>query len=392
MAVAALAAPVLFALLDSAPPAPAADLQSQLEAKQSELGEVQERKGVLTTTIAHNKAQISSLEGQVSSIRAEEAAVLARLDAKQQELDGALAQLDRAKGRLSDTRSHLRRALKALGDRLVAIYETGSPDVISLLISSSDFDDLTTRAEYLERLHSMDEAVAERVRDLRDEVRGIVVSRRDAKDTIEAARNAIAAEERSLASARQGLQDRQQALLEARGRRLAVLERIEAHEEELDGSVAAIQSKIAAMLGPTGSVPPSSGPVAGATGTFIWPVSGPVVSGFGPRTIGGSYEYHPGIDIAVPEGTAIAAADGGIVLFTEPEASSGGYGNYTCIDHGGGLSTCYAHQSSFAVTPGQAVSQGEVIGYTGCTGYCLGPHLHFEVRVEGAVTDPMSYL
>ena len=97
---------------------------------------------------------------------------------------------------------------------------------------------------------------------------------------------------------------------------------------------------------------------------MIWPVDGPVVSGFGSRTIDGSYEYHPGIDIAVPEGTPIRAAAAGTVIFTEPEADSGGYGNYTCIDHGGGLSTCYAHQSSFAVSAGQSVSQGDIIGYT----------------------------
>jgi murein DD-endopeptidase MepM/ murein hydrolase activator NlpD len=125
---------------------------------------------------------------------------------------------------------------------------------------------------------------------------------------------------------------------------------------------------------------------------MIWPVDGAVVSGFGGRDIGAGYEYHPGIDIAVAEGTPIRAAADGTVIFTQPEASSGGYGNYTCIDHGGGLSTCYAHQTTFAVAAGQSVSQGDIIGYTGCTGYCLGPHLHFEVRINGAVTDPMGYL
>ncbi len=387
-----LTAPALFALLLATPAAPARDLQSQLEAKQSELSEVQEHKGVLTTTIASNKEQIDGLLAEVEGIRSREKAVLVRLGSKQDELDGAVAELDLAKGRLDRARFHLRRALRALSERLIAIYETGTPDLISLIVNSTDYDDLAARAGYLDRLHSMDEAVAERVRTLRDQVRRIVVRRRSAKDRIEAARDAIAAEEHSLASARQALQGRRRALVAARARRLTVLKRIGEHEEELDGSLAEIQSKIAAELGATGSVPLSTGPIAGATGTFIWPVSGPVVSGFGPRTINGSYEFHPGIDIAVPEGTAIHAADGGIVLFTEPESSSGGYGNYTCIDHGGGLSTCYAHQSRFAVSPGQSVSQGQVIGYTGCTGYCLGPHLHFEVRVGGAVTDPMGYL
>ncbi|MGN6814513.1 MAG: M23 family metallopeptidase, partial [Solirubrobacterales bacterium] len=156
--------------------------------------------------------------------------------------------------------------------------------------------------------------------------------------------------------------------------------------------VASIQAKIAAELSATGSAPLPAGPVKGGSGSLIWPVDGPVVSGFGPRTINGSYEYHPGIDIAVPEGTPIRAAATGTVSLQQTEAESGGYGNYTCIDHGGGLSTCYAHQSSFAVSLGQSVSQGEIIGYTGCTGYCLGPHLHFEVRINGSVTDPMGYL
>jgi len=101
---------------------------------------------------------------------------------------------------------------------------------------------------------------------------------------------------------------------------------------------------------------------------------------------------HEGIDIAAPEGTPIMAAASGSVVLMQSEASSGGYGNYTCIDHGGGLATCYAHQSSFATSEGASVSQGDVIGYVGNTGHSLGPHLHFEVRIEGVPTDPLGYL
>jgi murein DD-endopeptidase MepM/ murein hydrolase activator NlpD len=101
---------------------------------------------------------------------------------------------------------------------------------------------------------------------------------------------------------------------------------------------------------------------------------------------------HPGIDIGVPSGTPIRAAAAGTVILEQSEASSGGYGNFTCIDHGGGLSSCYAHQQSFAVSQGAQVSQGQVIGYSDCTGLCFGPHLHFEVRVNGTPVDPMGYL
>jgi murein DD-endopeptidase MepM/ murein hydrolase activator NlpD len=372
--------------------APAQDLESKLEAKRAKLEDVREKKGVLTTTISHYGDQIDRLTGEVASIRGREEAVRIRLAAKQSELDRAIAELDTAKDRLRELRSRLKRALVALRDRLVAMYESGTPDVISVIVGASGVDDLAARAEYLDRLHGMDEAVVGRVRELRDQVQRIVARLRGAKDRIEAARDAIAAEEQALATARTALQSHQQALVATRAQRLAALAQIAKNEEELDGDVAAIQDKIAAQLSATGSMPLPAGPIQGGGSGLIWPVDGPVVSPFGGRDIGAGYEYHPGIDIGVPEGTPIRAAAAGTVIFTESEASSGGYGNYTCIDHGGGLSTCYAHQSSFAVSAGQSVGQGDVIGYTGCTGYCLGPHLHFEVRINGEVTDPMGYL
>jgi peptidoglycan DL-endopeptidase CwlO len=386
------AAAALLSLLLFSPAAPAADLQSKLEAKQSQLDKVEEKKGVLTTTISHYGDEIDRLTAEVADIRNREAAVRERLAAKQSELNTAVAALDRAQHRLQRLRAHLKRALGALRDRLVAMYETGSPDLLSVLVGSEDLEDLAARTEYLNRLHGMDEAVVGRVRELRDQVEHLVSRLRDVKDRIEEARDAIAAEKEALTSARAALQSHQAELVGARADRVAALKKINAHAEELEGSVAAVQAKIAAELAGTGATPLPAGPIKGGSGGLIWPVDGPVVSGFGPRTINGSYEYHPGIDIAVPEGTPIRAAASGTVSLQQSEAESGGYGNYTCIDHGGGLSTCYAHQSSFGVSLGQSVSQGEVIGYTGCTGYCFGPHLHFEVRINGSVTDPMGYL
>jgi murein DD-endopeptidase MepM/ murein hydrolase activator NlpD len=382
----------LLLLLIAAPAAPAADLQSELEAKQSQLEKVEERKGVLTTTISHFGDQIERLTGEVADIRTREAAVRERLAVKQAELNEAVAELAAARGRLQQVRAHLKRALVALRQRLVAMYEAGSPDLLSVLVGSSNLDDLAARTEYLNRLHGMDEVVVGRVRDLRDEVKDLVSRLRDSKDRIESARDAIASEREALTAARAALQSHQQELLSARADRVAALKKISSHEEELDGDLGEIQGKIAAQLAETGATPLPAGPIKGGSGSMIWPVDGPVVSGFGSRTINGSYEYHPGIDIAVPEGTPIRAAATGTVSLQQSEAESGGYGNYTCLDHGGGLSTCYAHQSSFVATLGQSVSQGDIIGYTGCTGYCLGPHLHFEVRINGSVTDPMGYL
>ncbi len=382
------AAAALIVLLAASATASAEDLHSKLEAKETKLSKLQERNGVLTTTISGYGDRIDRLTGAVAALRNREAAVRVRLEAKQAELDSALDELNTAKRRLKTMRARLKRALIALSDRLVAIYETGTPDVLSVIVGASGYDDLVERTEYLNRIRGMDEAIVGRVRELRDQVKQTVARLRTVKERIEAARDVIAAEEQALASARGALQERQSALVAARGRRVAALEKIRHSERELHGDVAAIQAELAALLGETASAPLPAGPIRYGSGPLIWPVDGPVVSGYGMRW----GRMHEGIDIAVPAGTPIRAAASGTVVLLQSDAESGGYGNFTCIDHGGGLQTCYAHQSSFAVGAGQSVSQGAVIGYVGCTGHCYGDHLHFEVRIAGSSTDPLGYL
>jgi murein DD-endopeptidase MepM/ murein hydrolase activator NlpD len=120
---------------------------------------------------------------------------------------------------------------------------------------------------------------------------------------------------------------------------------------------------------------------------LIWPVNGPITSPFCERR---AWEAcHPGIDIGVPAGTPIRAADGGRVVIA---GWVGGYGNYTCIQHTASLSTCYGHQSAILVHVGQVVAQGQLIGLVGSTGASTGPHLHFEVRINGVPVDPLPYL
>jgi peptidoglycan DL-endopeptidase CwlO len=389
LALAALfAALAALVVLLAASVAPAEDLESKLDAKEAKLSKVRERSGVLTTTISHYGERIDRLTSEVANLRNQEAAVEVRLNAKQAELDQAEAQLGVAKKRLVKMRAHLKRALVSLRERLVAMYETGTPDVLSVIVGANGYDDLIDRTEYLNRIRGNDEAIVGRVRELRDQVKRTVTRLRTVKNRIEAARDAIAAEEQALAAARAAVQERQSSLVAVRASRVAALKKIEATEEDLDGDVAEIQAELAARLGAMASAPLPAGPIRYGSGQLIWPVDGPVVSGFGIRW----GRMHEGIDIAVPAGTPIRAADSGTVVLLQSEAESGGYGNFTCLDHGGGLQTCYAHQSSFAVSSGQSVSQGDVIGYVGCTGHCYGDHLHFEVRVGGAPTDPLGYL
>lgn len=363
--------------------APAEGVQSKLDAKQNQLDKVVQHKGVLTTTISHYSDRIGNLEGQVAALRNREAAVQQKLDSKQTQLDRAMADLKREKAHLLVVRGHLKRALVGLRQRLVSMYESGTPDVITVLLNSKGWSDLVTRTEYMNRLQDQDQLLIGRVRELRNESRAVVDRLRTVRDRITAARDAIAAHEQELVRTRSSIEAHQSKLERARGKREDALAKIKAKEQELDGAVADLQVKIAAQLAPGNALP--AGPIQGGSSGIIWPVNGPVVSGFGMRW--GS--MHEGVDIAVPTGTSIRAAASGTVAIA---AWTGGYGNYTCIDHGGGLSTCYGHQESFAVSGGQRVSQGQVIGYSDCTGHCFGPHVHFEVRINGQAVDPMGYL
>jgi murein DD-endopeptidase MepM/ murein hydrolase activator NlpD len=151
--------------------------------------------------------------------------------------------------------------------------------------------------------------------------------------------------------------------------------------DAIQAASAAIEAKIRAAS--TGN---PSGTVATASAAgLIWPVQGPITSPFGPRWGG----FHPGIDIGIPEGTPIHAAAAGTVIYCGWES---GYGNLVVLDHHNGIATAYAHQSQIEVSCNQNVDQGQVIGLSGCTGFCTGPHLHFEVRVNGVPVDPLGYL
>jgi murein DD-endopeptidase MepM/ murein hydrolase activator NlpD len=352
----------------------AQDLQSQLDSKRAQLDEANRQEGVLSSEIAHYSERVDQVAGEVAILRNREAIV-------QEQLDEVKARLRREKHHLEILRARLGRSLKVLRDRLVAIYRADEPDALTVILNSDGFDDLLDRYEYLRRIEQQDASIVNRVRGLRDETR-------DTVERIEAARDEIAARKAELERTRMELEAREAELASVRDRKQGALDEVQSTQQRLEGDIGDLEGQIQAELQAAQaetSTPLPAGPIQGESASgFIWPVNGPVVSPFGMRW----GRLHAGIDIAVPAGTPIRASKGGSIALAAPY---GGYGNYTCIDHGGGVSSCYAHQSSFAVTSG-TVSQGQVIGYVGCTGHCFGDHLHFEIRVNGAPTDPLGYL
>jgi murein DD-endopeptidase MepM/ murein hydrolase activator NlpD len=349
-------------------------LQQKLNTTQSKLSHVRAHAGVLTSRISHESSQLQRLTSQVADLRNRAAAVGAELRQKQAELESAQARLDSLKQRLSE-------AIQILEQRLVAIYESNEPDLITVLLQARGFDDLLARTQYIQTLHNQDNDIVSRVRELRNEMQMTV-------NTVRTARDEIAAHKQELDATKARLKARTSELATARQKQHATLQKVRDQQDDLEGDLSDISQKIAEQLGAgTGALP--AGPIQPGSHGLIWPVSGPITSGYGPRNIGAGYEFHPGVDIGVPTGTPIRAAASGTVTIAAP---TGGYGNYTCIDHGGGLSTCYGHQERFLVSSGQQVAQGQMIGLSDCTGYCFGPHVHFEVRINGETTDPLGYL
>ncbi len=380
--------------------APAQDLEAiqskiessraQLDEKQSQLQHAEDRAGVLSTTIQKYGDQLDQLRGEVATLQNRIAIVQTQLRKKE-------AELKEAKARLAALREHLKRSLRILRERLVAIYESNSPDAMTVILNSRGFDDMVSRYDYLQRIQSQDNSIAVRVKRLRNE-------EKDTVERVRAARDAIAAKQAELERTQAELEARQADLAAAREKDQQILGQVQQTQDQLEGDVSDISAQIASQLqaqqeaqaaaaaaqasSSSGATTAPAGPVQGESSSgMIWPVNGPITSPFCEARAWES--CHPGIDIGVPAGTPIQAAAAGTVSIAGP---NDGYGNYTCLDHGGGVSTCYAHQNTIAVSVGEQVSQGQVIGTVGCTGLCFGDHLHFEVRVNGSVVDPMGYL
>jgi peptidoglycan hydrolase CwlO-like protein len=250
--------------------APAQDLQSQLQHTQGKLEHVQANQSALAETIAEQNEAINAMIGEVSELRRKQAAVEAELAAKEEELEAATAALEKEKAHLEQVRAQLQRALGVLRGRLVAIYESGSPDVVNAILESENWSEMEAQTEYLNRIQSYDDSVVERVKTLRDEVTGAVKQLARTRAKIEAARDSIAATEREVAAARAAAEARFADLKAAQAKRREAMEALESREQALSDNLASISNQIAAegvaVTGaPTAEVPAPLTPGESAT-------------------------------------------------------------------------------------------------------------------------------
>jgi murein DD-endopeptidase MepM/ murein hydrolase activator NlpD len=374
----------------ASPEASVSSLQSRIDTKQSQLDRVNGHARVLSTDISGLTQRIDRLQGTITTLQQRENAIQADLNDKRAELQRTQDELRRVRARLVQLRARLERARRVLAGRLVELYKSDEPDIVSVVLDANGFADLLENGAYLQRIGEQDRAIITAVRDAKAAMAAAArrlgtLERRQQRITLQ-----ITERRNAVARVRVQVQGKRDAIDRVRGHKQALLSSVRGEAHDLHEDIQAMQAqqaKIEAQIrSAQGGSSLPAGPIRGG-GRFIWPVNGPITSPFCERR---AWEAcHPGIDIGVPSGTPIRAAGSGTVVIAGWES---GYGNFTCIDHGGGFSTCYGHQSSIQVSVGQHVVQGQIIGLTGCTGLCFGPHLHFEVRINGAVTNPVNYL
>jgi len=387
---------VLLITLAAAAPAAADNVVGKKERVDSEIASlndkiaaVRAREQQLAAEIASVSAKILELEREVGDV-SRDLALLEQDLALQQEKLRKITELWRLQTKkLKFLRRQHAEAIDRLSDRIVAIYESGNSSVVEVLLSATSFSELVFRIDYVKQIAAQDHRIAQSVGRAKEQMRVAQGRTTVTKRKVAAVTRAVQIRTEQTRAARNELVSNQNALGSARGEKQRTLASVEeqraAYLHEV-GALAQVSAQLASRIQASQSSPSSAAaPVRPSGGGLMWPVSGPVTSPFGWRW----GRMHEGIDIAAPTGTPVYAAASGRVIIA---GWMGGYGNLVVIDHGGGLSTAYGHNSSFAVGTGASVSQGQVIAYAGSTGNSTGPHVHFEVRVNGTPVDPLGYL
>ena len=377
------------------PGADKARLDARISDLRAQAQQASGQEGVLTTQLSDLTSQVREAGSAVFVGERRLAALEAQLAGERERRVALERQIREQTARLVVLEAQYAKALAELEQRVRSIYESDSPDLIGFALGTTSFSDLVDNIDLLSRIGQQDERIASNLARARTELtqtraaterarvgvarsEALIAARTEAqrvvRDRIVANRDALAAAEQEKQGALSGLrEDRTSFIAEADG--------LAAQSAALAATIAAAQQAAAAATAPAGQSPPPPP----STAQLGWPVAGAVTSGFGSRW----GRMHEGIDIGVGVGTPVHAAAAGTVIYA---GWMSGYGNIVVIDHGNGLSTAYGHNSSLVVGQGATVEKGFVIALSGNTGHSTGPHVHFEVRLNGAPVDPLGYL
>jgi murein DD-endopeptidase MepM/ murein hydrolase activator NlpD len=363
-------------------------VDSRISGLRDSIQRAKAKEGVLSTEISDASSRIDALNGDIGVLTS-------RLTKLESDLAAHRARLARLEGRLSELAATIQRltqqhavAQRRLEERLVQLYETDEASELEILLQAQSFSDLLEQLDYFRAIGDNDKEIADEIKRVREETRVAKQETAAVKAEVAEATAILAKKTEEERAARAALLAQQAALAAARENKESLLAGVRAQRHEDEEDLEKMQAASAAIAEQLQSSASSGGAGGGAgdpsASGFIWPVSGPITSGFGWRW----GRMHEGIDIGAACGTPIRAAASGTVVYA---GWMDGYGNIILIDHGGGLATAYGHQSAL-YAGGGTVSQGQVIGAVGSTGHSTGCHLHFEVRVNGTPVNPLNYL
>ncbi len=354
------------------------DLESQQESLQARSDELNASLEAAKKNTEEKEAlkqeyedKISQVQGQIDTLNNEIRTLDEEIAQKQKEIEGPQKEIDEN--------------MALLKQRIRAIYMAGEASTLDIILGAEDFSDFLDKASLLQTVTSHDVTLIETIQ-------GQLSAIQEEKDAIEEKRGEVAGKKTELDGQQQELtkllEENQVVLEELYG----VQQEAQDQVDENDAELKEIEAQISAYYTPQ---QPAGGAVQTPNysgGVFVWPTPGFYLLTSQWNEDRGSYN-HGAIDIAGGGiyGTPVVAAASGTVVFSNSGGWGGGYGTYIMIDHGGGVSTLYAHMSGLAVYQGATVSAGQVVGYVGSTGDSSGPHLHFEVREYGTKVNPMNY-
>ena len=341
------------------------DLQEQLQQSNEELEEVQSQ-------LSENLQQIEKLDEKIreSENKIEELDV--QVKTLQEEISNIQSQLDVAEKNYEKQKDIMEK-------RLIAIYEAGDTKYLDVLLNSRNISEFLSNYYLITEIASVD-------KDLLDEVES-------EKKEIELSKQKLEKNQESLATALQTQTKTSTVLQNTKTLRENYVSRLSEEEKAKQAQIDEITQQYDAINDQILELAKQGLDTEYIGGVFAWPVPGytKITSNYGMRVhpITGQYKLHTGVDISAPIGANFVAANDGIVTKAEYNTA---YGNMVIIDHGGGISTLYAHGSEILVTVGQTVKRNDPILKVGSTGYSTGPHAHFEVRINGVVTNPIEYI
>lgn len=338
------------------------DLQSKLSALSNDKSRVLEKKKLLDEQISVLSDQVSNVEAQISDY--------------ENLITQTQAQLDEAKEKEAQQ-------YQLFCERVRAMEECGAISYWSVLFKASSFTDLLSRVDFVNEIMESDQRVIDKLQELQNEISDKQDDLKDQKSKSESAKADLVAKKSELDAQQKAMISLMEQIAGDESDYKSTLNEIAREEDAINDRIAQMARELAKQSGSKATY-----------GGYIWPetVSKRISSPFGKRTSPGGIgsTNHKGVDICgVGYSTQVLAAKAGTVIISQYSSS---YGNYVVLNHEGGNTTLYAHLSSRKVKVGDTVSQGQVIGITGCTGHSTGPHLHFGITEDGEWVDPLKYL